>query len=174
MNVWPLDLTNLNRIRWTFEYNNLTVSSLEIPEGPILDWGCSRGLTTYDLSTLLPRRKVVGIDIDSCCIDIAKRDYPGLEFHCIDGCDLKTILPGPYAAIFAMNNLSNSLDRGIIDEKQFKEIAKILKSCLVDDGVLVLGSEYIIVYQNNITILGRSREGDKPNQNLINRLVLEA
>lgn len=52
----------------------------------ILDWGCALGDGVDILSSVFPSARVAGLDFSGHAIDVARRDYPALEFlHTPDG-----------------------------------------------------------------------------------------
>ena len=138
MRVWDDNFTGDERVYYTFHINK--IQPFPLPNGPILDWGCSIGKTTEDLVRIYPGRRIIGIDINPHVIEIAKSR--GLECYCMDGCEIKEKLPGPYAGIFAMNNLAYGLKNNQITEDQFKQIIGSLVDCLIDDGYLILSKDF--------------------------------
>ena len=168
MRVWPITFTTSDRLEVTLTKNDLDSSMFQLPEGDVLDWGCSQGYTTNEIRRMFGRR-AIGIDIDEGMIKYAKKynQKEGIEFHCMDGCDLRTELPGPYAAIFAMNNLVMGLSRQIT-KAQFNDIFEDLRECLVPEGYLVLtAGTSLWVYENQKRRFVYSTSRDRPELNRI-------
>lgn len=149
MNVWPYG--EYFSITDTFETNRVTYRDLQIPKyGALLDWGCYDGRNTNTLTERFGPRRVIGIDIFKNSIKKAKKEYPDLEFHCIDGCDYEKLEElGSLGVIFAMNNLLPGLKNKNITEHDFKSlINRVFKEFLVEDGVIVLSDGNDLCYKN--------------------------
>jgi len=164
MRVWPITFTTPNRLEVTLTKNDLKSSRFQLPKGDVLDWGCSQGLTTNEIRGMFGRR-TIGIDIDEGMIKSARKynQKEGIEFHCMDGCEIKERLPGPYAAIFAMNNLILALITTQITEAQFKNIFENMQSCLMPNGYIILTAEMSLwVYGKQERKFIYSTPRDKP------------
>jgi len=91
----------------------------KISRGKILDAGCSRGETTFEIASLYPQCRVIGIDSDPNRIasawtlfDLRPEEFSGMakriqfqvaNFYKIE----KHFKPSSFTGIFAMNNLSH-------------------------------------------------------------------
>ncbi len=149
MNVWPQG--EYFSITDTFEANRVTYRDLQIPKrGALLDWGCYDGRNTNILTERFSPRRVIGIDMFKNSIKRAKREYPDLEFYCMDGCDYDKLEElGQLGVIFAMNNLLQGLKNGNIKEYDFQHIINgVFRELLIEDGVIVLSDGNDLCYQN--------------------------
>jgi len=165
MLAWPFSHTKKRRLENNLRANRLESSIFYFPEGPILDWGCSKGETTKELRGYFPTRDIIGIDIDPEIIKYARdnNQIEGIKYHCMDGCNIKQELPGPYAAIFAMNNLMQGLLCDIISQEEYSQIIRDMRDCLVPGGNLVFTRGNIIwIYDSREKRMKFSTIRDRP------------
>ena len=169
MNIWKNTRTFPLRLQEIFQRNEFRLENILIPEGDILNWGCSSGETSEELRTFYPNRRIISLDINEKVIKKAKRKYPHLEFHCMDGCDL-SYFQEPFAAIFAMNNLIYGFTEHNISEHDFKNIVQELRSHIRSDGTLFFSTiSDIFILQNDLL-----KHGKFDSLPRVKRLIYEA
>ena len=119
------------RTRWRlcpFE----TVESHVPRKGRILDFGCGYGMLSNFLSLKSPDRQVLGIDLNKARIEVAMRSskgHPEVSFRLGDVRDFQSI---PFDAVVMTDVLHH------IDENNVRVLLRIIRSCLSDDGTLVV------------------------------------
>ncbi len=152
----PSSLTSYDRVAQTFGGNRLR--NLGIPPGKILDIGCSTGLTTVEIASLLgPQYQIQGIDIQKSVIgtrgneaieryNSQSRLNPRLSavsksqvnFEVGDGYK-PAYTPDTFSAVFAMNNFWFQFvkDTGMSLEMK-KEIMKRVESVIKPGGFFLI------------------------------------
>ena len=119
------------RTRWRlcpFE----TVESHVPRKGRVLDFGCGYGMLTHFLALKSPDRQVLGIDLNEARIKVAKRSskgHPEVRFRLGDVRDFHGI---PFDAVVMTDVLHH------IDRDKVRVLLRIIRSCLSDDGTLVV------------------------------------
>ena len=119
------------RTRWRlcpFE----TVESHVPRQGRILDFGCGYGMLSNFLALRSPDRRVLGIDLNKARVEVAMRSskgYPEVSFQLGDVRDFQGI---PFDAVVMTDVLHH------IDEDRVRVLLRIIRSCLSDDGTLVV------------------------------------
>ncbi len=119
------------RTRWRlcpFE----TVESHVPRKGRILDFGCGYGMLSNFLALKNPDRRVLGIDLNRARIEVARRSskgHPQVSFQLGDVRDFQDI---PFDAVVMTDVLHH------IDEDGVRVLLRIIRSCLSDDGTLVV------------------------------------
>src|SRR3989344_1469470 len=101
VNVWPSDYSYPGRFRRIF-----FLPPVVAKQGRLLDWGCSYGYTSSDISLAYPDREVLGVDINPERIARAQCTtlHGRLTFLAEDGFDF--LRRGEkVGAIFALNNV---------------------------------------------------------------------
>jgi|GEM_PF-404206 len=101
-------------------------------KGRVLDFGCGYGMLSNFLSLKSPDRRVLGIDLNSDRINVAKRSsrgHPEVTFQLGDVRDFQGI---PFDAVVMTDVLHH------IDEENVRVLLRIMGSCLSDDGILVV------------------------------------
>ena len=100
--------------------------------GRVLDFGCGYGMLSNFLALKSPGRTVVGIDLNSERIEVAKRSakgHPEVSFRLGDIRDFQGI---PFDAVVMTDVLHH------IDEDKVRVLLRIIHSCLSDNGILVV------------------------------------
>lgn len=118
----------------------------EIDGGNILDWGCSQGMTTREISEIYPTSNVIGIDLNPEAIQRARSLNEGignLEFVVGDGYDhnFENI---KFDAVFAMNNLVYGFEKIYHYEKELARVRKSIQhigSLVKNGGCLIISKE---------------------------------
>jgi len=119
------------RTRWRlcpFE----TVESHVPRKGSVLDFGCGYGMLSNFLALKGPDRQVLGIDLNKARIEVAVRSsqgHPEVSFQLGDVRDFQGI---PFDAVVMTDVLHH------IDEDHVRVLLRIIRSCLSDDGTLVV------------------------------------
>jgi 2-polyprenyl-3-methyl-5-hydroxy-6-metoxy-1,4-benzoquinol methylase len=119
------------RTRWRlcpFE----TVESHVPRKGRILDFGCGYGMLSNFLSLRSPDRRVLGIDLNKDRIEVAMRSskgHPDVSFQLGDVRDFQGI---PFDAVVMTDVLHH------IDQDRVRVLLRIMRSCLSDEGLLVV------------------------------------
>lgn len=76
---WNPDQTNIGRLEEMEVYEILEEISEKQEIDSVIDVGSSRGLTTFELSRILPSASLKGIDIDGSAIDQAEKNLSTLQ-----------------------------------------------------------------------------------------------
>jgi 2-polyprenyl-3-methyl-5-hydroxy-6-metoxy-1,4-benzoquinol methylase len=100
--------------------------------GKVLDFGCGYGMLSNFLSLRSPERQILGIDLSSARIEVAKRSsrgHPEITFQLGDVRDFQGI---PFDAVVMTDVLHH------IDWDNVRLLLQIIRSCLRDDGILVV------------------------------------
>lgn len=137
VNVWNSDYTFPGRFRRIFFLPPVIAS-----QGRILDWGCSRGYTTKDISVSYPGRQVTGVDINPDSIARARELFSTdpLDFIAEDGFDF--LRKGErFGAIFALNNVLPWFIEGEPDTKDIRELGLLMRESLVSRALLLISAE---------------------------------
>ncbi len=119
------------RTRWRlcpFE----TVESHVPIKGRILDFGCGYGMLSNYLSLRSPGRRVLGIDLNQSRVEVAMRSskgHPEVSFQLGDVRDFQGI---PFDAVVMTDVLHH------IDQERVRVLLGIMRSCLSEDGILVV------------------------------------
>jgi len=106
------------------------VFGVQVPKlnaGYVLDVGCNRGHTTYDLSNIYPNCKILGIDIDEKFVSAARRRYQGgnIAFTVMDG-HSNPLPDNSFAAVYAMHNVFYKVESGRIGAlRGLKEMGRL-------------------------------------------------
>ena len=140
--IWAIHTTYDGRVSDTFG-NQLP----KLAQGSrILDWGCSRGKTTKDLSVYYTGSTVTGIDIDPGVISEAKEKNPDLDFRVADG---YTFTGKPFDLVVCMNNLAIGLDPRHPDEVYREALSRITRLVKVG-GYLAFSAinNYLVLRRN--------------------------
>ena len=119
------------RTRWRLCPFELVESQLP-RSGRILDFGCGYGMLSNFLALRSSDRRVLGIDLNRTRIEVAKRSstgYPEVYFQLGDVRDFKGI---SFDAVVMTDVLHH------IDEDNVRVLLRIIRSCLSDDGILVV------------------------------------
>ena len=142
--------TYLGRINRIFA-KNLPI----IKKGIILDWGCSCGHTTYDLSRMYPNCEIIGIDLDESLIKDAKLNSCA-SFFVMDGFT-RSFIDGSFDAVFCLNNIYYSL----IHMKEELAISRLktIGDLVKPHGFLAISGLFFDVNDNNYIILKKRRSG---------------
>jgi len=101
-------------------------------KGTVLDFGCGYGMLSNLLSLKSPDRRVLGIDLNRARVDVAKRSskaHPEVRFQLGDVRDFQGI---HFDAVVMTDVLHH------IDEDNVRILLRIIRSCLSDDGTLVV------------------------------------
>jgi 2-polyprenyl-3-methyl-5-hydroxy-6-metoxy-1,4-benzoquinol methylase len=109
-----------------------TVESHVPKKGRILDFGCGYGMLSNFLALRSPDRRVLGIDLNRDRIEVAMRSAKGrpeVSFRLGDVRDFQDI---PFDAVVMTDVLHH------IDEENVRVLLRIIRSCLSDDGLLVV------------------------------------
>ena len=136
VNVWSSGYTYSGRFRQIFP-----LPPVIAPEGRLLDWGCSYGRTSSDISFTYPERMVLGVDIDSFRIRLAKCTslHGRLQFFAEDGFDF--LRRGEkFGAIFALNNVLPGFIEGEPKPSDIRELGLLMRESLVSKGLLVVSA----------------------------------
>ena len=119
------------RTRWRLCPFELVES--QVPrKGRILDFGCGYGMLSNFLALKGPDRRVLGIDLNRDRIGVAKRTskgHPEVTFQLGDVRDFQEI---PFDAVVMTDVLHH------IDDENVRILLRIIRSCLSDQGVLVV------------------------------------
>jgi 2-polyprenyl-3-methyl-5-hydroxy-6-metoxy-1,4-benzoquinol methylase len=100
--------------------------------GKILDFGCGYGMLSHFLALKSPARQVLGIDLNRARIEVAMRSskgHPQVSFQLGDVRDFQGI---PFDAVVMTDVLHH------IDEDHVRVLLRIIRSCLSDQGTLVV------------------------------------
>jgi len=100
--------------------------------GRILDFGCGYGMLSNFLALKSPERRVLGIDLNRERIGVAKRSAKGhseISFQLGDVRDFQGI---PFDAVVMTDVLHH------IDDEKVLVLLRIIRSCLSDQGILVV------------------------------------
>lgn len=100
--------------------------------GRVLDFGCGYGMLSNFLSLRSPERQILGIDLNRARIEVAKRSstgHPEISFQLGDVRDFQGI---PFDAVVMTDVLHH------IDWDNVRLLLQIIRSCLRDDGILVV------------------------------------
>ena len=119
------------RTRWRLCPFELVES--HVPKrGRVLDFGCGYGMLSNFLALKSPGRTVVGVDLNSERIEVAKRSakgHPEVSFHLGDVHDFQGI---PFDAVVMTDVLHH------IGDDKVQVLLRIIRSCLSDNGTLVV------------------------------------
>ena len=138
---WISDVTRYGRVRETFG-----ASLPYLNHQSILDFGCSRGLTSVELADIYPDSRVVGIDIDT---HRSPLHHPRLRFVRADGYRAP-FHDKTFDTVVCMNSLYHCMP-DVSDEtlrQRFYEISRLVK----DDGLLLFGGETTSVGRHEFVI----------------------
>jgi 2-polyprenyl-3-methyl-5-hydroxy-6-metoxy-1,4-benzoquinol methylase len=119
------------RTRWRlcpFE----TVEAYVPKKGRVLDFGCGYGMLSNFLALRSPDRRVLGIDLNRARIEVAMRSskgHPEVSFQLGDVRDFQGI---PFDAVVMTDVLHH------IDEDNVRVLLRIMRSCLSEEGTLVV------------------------------------
>ena len=119
------------RARWRLCPFALVESHIPL-KGRILDFGCGYGMLSNFLSLKSPERRVVGIDLNRERIEVARRSasgHPGVVFQLGDVRDFQGT---PFDAVVMTDVLHH------IDDKRVQILVRIIRSCLDEEGILVV------------------------------------
>jgi len=119
------------RTRWRLCPFELVESQLP-RSGRILDFGCGYGMLSNFLALRSSDRRVLGIDLNRTRIEVARRSstgHPEVYFQLGDVRDFKGI---SFDAVVMTDVLHH------IDEDNVRVLLRIIRSCLRDDGLLVV------------------------------------
>lgn len=151
-------ITSTDRVKEDF--GHLLPSEVMLPdEATILDWGCSRGCTTVELAYMFgPNVNATGLDINhrvlgrgrdyAAAVFAARSSAPSaakvwlldrVSFILGDGYDTSHA-PGPYDAVFAMNNLYPVM--GDMDDTELTCAVRAVSSRVAEDGYLCISGRY--------------------------------
>jgi SAM-dependent methyltransferase len=100
--------------------------------GRVLDFGCGYGMLSNFLALKGPDRRVCGIDLNKARIEVAQRSsqgHPEVSFQLGDVRDFQGI---PFDGVVMTDVLHH------IDEDNVRVLLRIIRSCLSDDGTLVV------------------------------------
>jgi len=100
--------------------------------GRILDFGCGYGMLSNFLAWRSPDRRVLGIDLNRDRIEVAMRSakgHPEVVFQLGDIRDFQGI---PFDAVVMTDVLHH------ISDDKVRVLLQIIRSCLSDDGLLVV------------------------------------
>ncbi|HLD33165.1 MAG TPA: class I SAM-dependent methyltransferase [Candidatus Nanoarchaeia archaeon] len=138
---WISDVTRYGRVRETFG-----ASLPYLNHQSILDFGCSRGLTSIELADICPDSTVVGIDIDTHRYSL---DHPRLRFVHADGYRAP-FRDKSFDTVICMNSLYHCMP-DVSDEtlrQRFHDISRLVK----DDGLLLFGGQTTSVGRHEFVI----------------------
>ena len=122
-----------------------------VKQGKIMDWGCSEGMTTIELSLIYPHCDILGIDVNPLVIELAKnRTNERVHFMEADGYELH-FPPKAFNAIFCMNNLGPAYYCSEKDNKFFKKVIKSLGNIIADDGILFVSQDDHFAYGKKLS-----------------------
>jgi len=119
------------RTRWRLCPFEL-VESYVPKRGRVLDFGCGYGMLSNFLALKSPDRRVLGIDLNRERVEVAKRSskgHPEVSFQLGDVRDFQGI---PFDAVVMTDVLHH------ISDDKVRELLRIIRSCLSDDGILVV------------------------------------
>lgn len=197
--AWRLLATN--REKWTLPegyhnehqtyygrvYMHLRGSLVKLePKSKILDWGCSRGLTTIELANIYPDCELTGIDVDAfwktfsqCLIEEIAKDPACLrnylhsdlrvgyslpreiklpkEFITADGFDAP-FADGAFDAVFCMNNIYYTLSQ--MDRAKAKQRLQQVTRLVKNDGYLVISGADISELEVTLAVLQKQSSGE--------------
>jgi 2-polyprenyl-3-methyl-5-hydroxy-6-metoxy-1,4-benzoquinol methylase len=100
--------------------------------GRVLDFGCGYGMLSNFLALKSPDRRVLGIDLNRERIEVAKRSskgHPEVSFQLGDVRDFQGI---PFDAVVMTDVLHH------ISDDKVRVLLRIIRSCLSDNGILVV------------------------------------
>jgi len=118
---------------WWQEGTDMFLSLL--PRGSsVLDIGCGGGIKSKYITD--KGYVVTGIDFSEKMIEIAEREYPGINFAVSDVYQLEKY-PKKFDAVFAQAVLLH------IPKNRVMEVLEKMKSCLNDGGLLYLGVKQV-------------------------------
>jgi len=119
------------RTRWRLCPFELVES--HVPKrGRVLDFGCGYGMLSNFLALKSPDRRVLGIDLNRERIEVAKRSskgHPEVSFQLGDVRDFQGI---PFDAVVMTDVLHH------ISDDKVRMLLQIIRSCLSDNGTLVV------------------------------------
>jgi SAM-dependent methyltransferase len=101
-------------------------------KGSILDFGCGYGMLSNFLGLKSPERQVLGIDLSKARIEVAKRSSKGHPEVCFQLGDVRDFQGIPFDAVVMTDVLHH------IDGANVCVLLQIIRSCLSDDGTLVV------------------------------------
>ena len=100
--------------------------------GRVLDFGCGYGMLSNFLSLKSPDRRVLGMDLNRARIEVAKRSskgHPEITFQLGDVRDFQGL---PFDTVVMTDVLHH------IEKDDVLILLRIIRSCLSDDGILVV------------------------------------
>lgn len=126
-------ITIEKRVKNTFK------DSLPNIEGLILDMGCSKGITTEELTDIFPNATVFGIDINPDMINKAKskRSISG-KFFIDDGYNSR-FRENIFSAVFCLNNLYHNIND--LDEAGSKKMFVNVGNLVIEGGYLLISAD---------------------------------
>lgn len=123
---------NLLQKIWHGEKWKILEDLLEKNSRRILDVGCASGHITYKIKRLIPKARVVGIDVSKMFIDFAQKQYPEVEFICSDAHKL-SFRARAFDAIVCTELLEHVVNP--------KKVLREIRRCLKDDGSLIVSMD---------------------------------
>jgi 2-polyprenyl-3-methyl-5-hydroxy-6-metoxy-1,4-benzoquinol methylase len=101
-------------------------------KGRILDFGCGYGMLSNFLALKSPDRQVLGTDLNKARIEVAKRSSKGHPEVCFQLGDVRDFQGIPFDAVVMTDVLHH------IDDDNVRVLLQIIRSCLSDQGTLVV------------------------------------
>jgi SAM-dependent methyltransferase len=100
--------------------------------GRVLDFGCGYGMLSNFLALKSPDRRVLGIDLNRERIEVAKRSSKGHPEVSFQLGDVRDFQGTPFDAVVMTDVLHH------ISDDKVRELLRIIRSCLSDNGILVV------------------------------------
>jgi len=100
--------------------------------GRVLDFGCGYGMLSNFLALKSAGRQVLGIDLNEARIEVAKRSSTGHPEVSFQLGDVRDFQGTPFDAVVMTDVLHH------IDWNNVRLLLQIIRSCLRDDGILVV------------------------------------
>ncbi len=119
------------RTRWRLCPFEL-VESYVPRRGRVLDFGCGYGMLSNFLALKSPDRRVLGIDLNRERIEVAKRSSKGHPEVSFQLGDVRDFQGTPFDAVVMTDVLHH------ISDDKVRVLLRIIRSCLSDNGILVV------------------------------------
>jgi 2-polyprenyl-3-methyl-5-hydroxy-6-metoxy-1,4-benzoquinol methylase len=100
--------------------------------GRVLDFGCGYGMLSNFLALKSPDRRVLGIDLNRERIEVAKRSSKGHPEVSFQLGDVRDFQGTPFDAVVMTDVLHH------ISDDKVRVLLRIIRSCLSDNGILVV------------------------------------
>ncbi len=108
-----------------------------VPGSRIIDWGCSVGITSLELSKLFPDCKIYGVEINKETPDREIFDVQNVELLIADGYNLPLIAKS-MDGVFMMQNILYLLNYLNIDQLDLNSMLYSVANVLKEEGFLIM------------------------------------